>query len=269
MPLVLSHQLLNPGLLLQAAIAFISFSLCASSVYLLNDLLDLQNDRLHPSKYRRPFASGELDLRIGMLAMPLLLCVAFAIALFLPAQFLGVLAIYFLLTTAYSLLLKRWFLIDVAVLALLYGVRVIAGAAAIAVPPTNWLIGFALSLFLGLAMIKRIAELSNLDGESETSPAGRAYHVGHRRLLIATGASSSLLAVLIFAFYINDPATMRLYESPQTLWLICPLLLVLLVRIWRRARAGIIDEDPVLFAATDRISQIVVLVCGLLVWLAI
>lgn len=268
-PLVLSHQLLNPGLLLQAAIAFISFSLCASSVYLLNDLLDLQNDRLHPSKYRRPFASGELDLRIGMLAMPLLLCVAFAIALFLPAQFLGVLAIYFLLTTAYSLLLKRWFLIDVAVLALLYGVRVIAGAAAIAVPPTNWLIGFALSLFLGLAMIKRIAELSNLDGESETSPAGRAYHVGHRRLLIATGASSSLLAVLIFAFYINDPATMRLYESPQTLWLICPLLLVLLVRIWRRARAGIIDEDPVLFAATDRISQIVVLVCGLLVWLAI
>ncbi len=268
-PLILSHQLLEPELLLQAIVAFISFSLCASSVYLLNDLFDLQSDRLHLSKCQRPFASGELDLRIGLLSMPTLLTIALLIALFLPPQFLLVLVSYFVLTTLYSLVLKRWFLIDVAVLALLYGVRIIAGAAAIAVPATGWLIGFALSLFLGLAMIKRIAELSNLQGDAETSPAGRAYQIGHRRLLIGLGASSSLLAVLIFALYINDPATTRLYQSPQTLWLICPLLLILLIRIWRRARAGVIDEDPVYFAATDRISQIVVLLCGLLVWAAI
>ena len=267
-PLILSHQLTRPELLFASAIGFVSFCLCASSVYLLNDMLDLDNDRAHQTKRKRPFASGELTLAAGFAAAPALLLGAFLVSLLLPADFLIVLLIYWLLTCLYSFALKRIFLLDVATLATLYALRVTAGAEAIEVAATNFLIAFSLCFFLGLAMVKRVTELVNLQAVSAGAVSGRAYRKNHEPLLSVIGSLASLMAVVVFAFYINSPATTRLYGSPLLLWLICPLLIVLLGRIWWLARAGRLHEDPVLFAVEDRFSQLIVLATGVLIWLA-
>lgn len=270
LPLILSHRIDEPALLALSLVGFVSFCLCASSVYLFNDMLDLQSDREHPLKRHRPFASGELPLTLGFIAMPLLLLASFAVAaLFLPLPFLLILVGYWLLTTAYSLVLKRLFLVDVLVLASLYTLRIMAGSAAISVETTDWLLTFSMSLFLGLAILKRVTELTRFQSEDEVSFPGRAYHIKHRRLLIVLGVLASVTAVGVFALYINAPQTTRLYSSPEYLWLICPLLLFLLGRVWRKARSGSIEEDPVLFAITDHISQAVVLLSGVVIWLAI
>ena len=268
LPLILSHQLARTDLLLMACIGFVSFSLCASSVYLLNDMLDLNSDRQHRSKRDRPFACGELSLAYGLLGVPLLLLTAFTVALLLPVEFLLVLLLYWLLTSFYSLLLKRLFLLDVLTLASLYTLRIVAGSAAIAVVTTNWLLAFSFFLFLGLAMVKRYTEFSNLQEAGKTIVEGRGYTTANLKLLSLVGGLSSLAAVVVFMFYINAPDTTRLYSTPLLLWLICPLLLLQLGRIWAFAFAGKLDEDPLVFAITDRESQILMLFCGILIWIA-
>jgi 4-hydroxybenzoate polyprenyltransferase/phosphoserine phosphatase len=268
LPLILAHQLNQWQLLLQAGIGFVSFSLCASSVYLLNDMLDLGSDRAHRQKHKRPFACGELSLTLGIVSMLCLLVGAFLVALALPWQFLTVLLGYWLLTFLYSIYLKRLFLLDVISLALLYTIRIIAGAAAIAVVTTPYLIAFSLSLFLGLAMVKRVTELTNAMADGLTGINGRAYSSEHMKILSKVGGAASLIAVAVFALYISDPATAQLYSSPYILWSICPLLLYLLIRIWGYAHAGKLEEDPVLFAITDHLSQGIVVLAGILIWLA-
>lgn len=269
LPLILAHQLNNTNLLLQACIAFMSFSFVASSVYLLNDMLDLNSDRTHQTKKQRPFASGELSLIYGYLGAPLLLLLGFSIALLLPASFILVLLAYWLMTTVYSLLLKRLFLIDVLTLASLYTWRIIAGSAAISVVTTYYLLAFSFFLFLGLAMVKRYTEFLNLQNQGKSAIEGRAYGVQNLQTLAAIGSSSNLIAVAVFAFYINAPATTELYSNPLLLWAIGPPLLYLLWRIWTLARRGELNEDPVLFAITDHRSQFIAALCGLIIWLAI
>ncbi len=269
LPLILSHQLNQPDLFLQACIALLSFSLVASSVYLLNDMLDLNSDRQHPSKRKRPFASGDLSLIYGYLGTPLLLGSGFMVALALPQQFLWVLLGYWLITSLYSFYLKSLFLVDVLSLASLYTCRIIAGSAAISVVTTFWLLAFSFFLFLGLAMVKRYTEFSNLQRIGKSSIEGRGYSVENLKTLSSVGGVSSLIAVVVFAFYVNAPDTTKLYSKPPVLWLICPLLLYLLWRIWKFARQGKLDEDPVLFAITDGPSQLIALLCGLLIWFAI
>jgi len=269
LPLILSHQLNEANLLGLACVAFLSFSFVASSVYLLNDMLDLNSDRQHRSKKQRPFASGELSLMYGYVGAPLLLALGFAIALLLPADFFRVLIAYWLMTTLYSLLLKSLFLIDVLTLASLYTWRIIAGSAAISVVTTYYLLAFSFFLFLGLAMVKRYTEFLNLRSQGKSSIEGRGYDVENLEILATLGGGTSLVAVAVFAFYINAPATTELYSNPLILWSICPLLLYLLWRIWTLARRGELDEDPVLFAITDHRSQIIAALCGLIIWLAI
>ncbi len=269
LPLILSHQVDSPNLLLQACIAFLSFSLVASSVYLLNDMLDLNSDRQHQSKKRRPFASGDLPLIYGYAGAPLLLALGFGVAVLLPAEFIPVLFGYWLLTTFYSFLLKGLYIVDVLTLAVLYTWRIIAGSAAISVVTTYYLLTFSFFLFLGLAMVKRYTEFLNLQKQGKSSVEGRGYDVDHLRPLAVLGGASNLVCVGVFAFYINAPATTQLYSNPVVLWAICPLLVYLLWRIWSLARRGELDEDPVLFAITDRRSQLVAALCGLLIWFAI
>ncbi|MCY4270200.1 MAG: UbiA family prenyltransferase, partial [Gammaproteobacteria bacterium] len=263
--LILSHRLLEADSLLAAALAFAVFCLCASSVYLLNDLLDLDSDRAHQTKCKRPFAAGDLPLAVGLASAPVLLLAAFLVALALPAAFGLVLLGYWLLTCLYSFALKRIFLLDTITLALLFTLRVAAGAAAIEVDATNYLIAFSLCFFLGLALVKRVTELVKLQTEAIV---GRAYRKRHEKPLTLIGSLASLLAVIVFAFYINAQATTGLYSMPWVLWLIVPLLLVLLGRIWLLARTGKLHEDPVLFAVEDRLSQLIVLATGCLIWLA-
>lgn len=268
LPLILSHQLINIELLMIAFAGFVSFSFCASSVYLLNDLLDLEHDRQHKTKRLRPFAAGELPVFVGLIACPILLLLAFIIAIPLPLEFSLIVGGYLVMTLLYSFRLKAIAIVDVLVLAGLYTLRIIAGAAAISVIPSFWLLAFSMFLFMSLAIVKRFTELNNLRNTDLTEAAGRGYQAGDLDLLAMLGSASGFTSVLVFALYINDEETLLLYGTPEILWFICPLLLFIICRLWLLAHRGELHEDPVVFAITDHSSQLVTLACGVLVWAA-
>jgi len=261
-PMFASHRFFEVATLARCGLGFAAFSLCASSVYLLNDLLDLAADRHHPRKRKRPFAAGRLPVAQGVLAVPALLMSAFALALPLSPLFVGVLALYFGLTLTYSLRLKKMVMLDVIALASLYTIRIIAGSAIIETPPSYWLLAFSMFLFLSLAMVKRYTELLTMLGHGKNKPSGRGYAVDDLPLLQSFGAASGYQAVLVLALYINSTASELLYRRPQVLWLLCPLLLYWISRAWMIAHRGLMRDDPVVFAATDRTSQVLVLACA-------
>ena len=268
LPLALAHELDNSALIVNALIAFLCFGLCASSVYILNDLLDLSSDRQHRSKFRRPFAAGDIPLLSGLLLSPVLLFCAFSLATTLPGTFIVVLALYYLCTGMYSFVLKRIMLVDVILLATLYTLRIISGAAAISVVPSFWLLAFSMFLFFSLAVVKRYTELNYLRNAGIEQSEGRGYYAQDLNMMAMFGCASAFLSVMVFALYINNEDTRNQYLTPELLWLICPLLLYMVSRIWLLAARGQIEEDPIIFALTDRVSQVVTLICGLLLWLA-
>ena len=253
LPLVAAHQLNDGPRLLAVALAFGVFSLTASAVYLLNDLLDLPADRAHPRKRQRPFAAGTLPLAWGALLSPLLLLTAIGLSLwFLPPLFTLILVGYTLLTTAYSFGLKRKPVVDVLLLAALYTVRVIAGAAAVAIVPSFWLLAFSMFIFLSLALAKRYTELDGLRQRGELTAAGRGWHVDDLPLVQSLGTGAGLAAVLVLALYIDSAPARQLYATPQALWLVCPLLLYWISRLWFKTHRGEMHDDPVVFALRDR-----------------
>lgn len=269
-PLLASHQVSSIFLDLRGMLAFLLFGLCASSVYLLNDLLDLDDDRHHPTKRRRPFASGALSIVWGVAAFPVLAFGAFAGALlWLPLRFAGVLAGYYVLTMAYSFLLKRRVMLDVVVLAMLYTARIIAGTAAFGMPLTFWLLAFSMFLFLSLALVKRYAELHATRAAGGAKARGRGYVADDLSMIAPLGAASGYLSVLVLAMYIQDGNTMHLYRYPQVIWLACPLLLYWISRTWLITHRGLMHDDPVVFAAKDRVSLVTVALVGIVFWLAI
>jgi 4-hydroxybenzoate polyprenyltransferase len=269
-PLLAAHQLSNPVQLWQGALAFLLFGLCASSVYLLNDLLDLADDRHHHTKQHRPFASGRLSISSGLIAFPVLLIGAFVGALWLlPWQFAGALTAYYILTLAYSLSLKRQMAVDVIALALLYTMRIIAGAAAFSLDLTFWMLAFSMFMFLSLALVKRYAELREARSRGHTEKTrGRGYYPGDLEMISSLGAASGYLAVMVLALYIHDLTTVALYAHPQVIWLACPLLLFWITRVWMLTHRGQMHDDPVVFAIRDRTSLVVGVLFGLVFWVA-
>lgn len=267
-PLLAAHAWEDVGLVMQAVMAFFAFSLCASAVYVLNDLLDLESDRQHVRKRRRPFASGRIPIWHGVVLIPVLLVAAFALAWQLPLYFLAVLLGYAAATLAYSVVLKRQVIVDVLLLAGLYTTRVIAGGAATAIVPSFWLLAFSMFLFLSLAMVKRYSELLVTLQQNKSAAAGRGYHVQDLPVLMSTGTSAGMIAVLIFALYIDNPDISRFYDQPMWLWPIPPLLLYWISRMWMKTHRGEIDDDPVVFAIRDWQSLAVGAVSATLFFLA-
>jgi 4-hydroxybenzoate polyprenyltransferase len=269
LPLLASHRLLDIPAATHSALAFLAFGLCASGVYLLNDLLDLAADRQHPRKRLRPFASGALPLLHGMIAAPLLTLAGLAVAYAVNPMFMVLLLGYYCMTLAYSLRLKRVVMVDVVLLAALYTVRIIGGAVALGSVLSFWILAFSMFLFLSLALLKRYAELSVMLADGRTVASGRGYSVEDLPLLQSLGGSAGYLAVLVLALYINSPESLALYRHPQILWLLCPILLYWVSRVWVIAHRGGMDDDPVVFAVTDRASQALLLVSGVVVASAI
>lgn len=269
-PLLAAHQLNQPLQLLNGLLAFLFFGLCASSVYILNDLLDLTDDRHHASKRNRPFASGRLSIKAGLVLVPLLLIGAFGgAALLLPWQFCAVLAAYYLLTLAYSLSLKRQMTLDVIVLAMLYTSRILAGAAAFNLPLTFWILAFSMFMFLSLALVKRYAELREARlKDLKDKTRGRGYYPADLDMIASLGATSGHLAVMVLALYIHEGTTIALYTRPHVIWLACPLLLFWITRVWMLTHRGQMHDDPVVFAIRDRASQVIGLMFGLVFWIA-
>jgi 4-hydroxybenzoate polyprenyltransferase len=252
-PVLTALQAFHAARVIRAAVGVAAFSLVASAVYVLNDLVDLRSDRLHPRKRRRPFASGRVPIATG-LKMALALTVAgLGLGLGLSPSFAALLGIYLLLTTVYTTYLKRKLLADVACLALLYTFRIHAGGVAASIPISNWLMAFSMFLFLSLAFVKRYTELAKCGLGRESLP-GRGYRFEDLPLIQSIGAACGLLCVLVLCLYVNSPEVARLYRTPDRLWLACPVLLCWVARIWFLAARGELDDDPVLFALKDPLS---------------
>ncbi len=264
LPMIAAHRL-DLATATHSLIAFIAFSLVASSVYLLNDLLDLSADRAHPRKRYRPMASGAVPLgHAGAMAMA---CMAagFAAALFAGPIFVAVLCAYTILTTAYSLRLKREPVIDICVLAALYTMRIVAGSAATGIPLSVWLLAFAIFIFLSLAAMKRQIELvDNLQSGNE-KPAGRGYRVADLPIVEMMAVTAGYVAVLVLALYLNAPTVAGLYTHPEILWAVCAVLLYWISRAVMIAHRGEMHDDPIVFALRDRVSH----VCGATILVAL
>lgn len=241
----------------------------ASAGYVINDLLDLEADRAHTRKRRRPFACGALPITWGLALIPLLVGTGAAVGALLSPVFFGVLLIYLVGTLAYSLHLKRRPTMDVLTLAGLYTLRVIGGAAALGLSPSFWLLAFSMFLFLSLAYLKRYAEIESLRREGGTWASGRGYGVRDLELVRGLGIPAGYGAVLVLALYINSPEVRVLYSQPELIWLACPLLLFWIARTWTMAHRGLMHDDPLLFAIQDRGSQFTLLLCGLILGFAV
>lgn len=258
LPLMLAHRLYEPHLLVQGLLAFVAFSLCASGVYLLNDLMDLPFDRAHPQKKDRALPSGQIRLVHALALAPLLLTGALLVALALPAAFLATLSAYFVLMMIYSIRLKDVPILDGLTLALGYASRVAAGSIVLGLAPSIWLLAFCVLLFMSLALIKRYTELLTMESVSGAEAHARGYLPNDRGIMAAQGIASGYLAVLILALYTNTNAMSPATGREASFWSICLLLFYWINYMWLTAQRGRMHHDPVAFALTDRVSQIVI-----------
>ena len=267
--LVLSHNLFNSSALQLSIYAFFSFSFAASAIYLINDLMDLEADRKHQTKKYRPLAAGTLPIQWAMVIVPLLLILSYAFAWQTNTNFIYVLTTYLFLTTAYSLYLKPVALLDVITLTSLYTIRIIAGAIAINVPLSYWLLAFSMFIFLSLALIKRFSELKNLVQLGETKSTARGYHTDDLPAVSLFGISSGYISVMVLVFYIHDLQAGTLYSQPDWLWFVAVTILYWISHMWLLAFRGQMNEDPVLFAVHDRTSYIISLFVIISLYLAL
>jgi 4-hydroxybenzoate polyprenyltransferase len=253
LPLLMSHKLTRSSV--EAAIAaFFCFSLMASVTYLINDMLDIDNDRQHSSKRLRPFASGDLPVASGVILVIVLAAASMAILPVLPGAFVFWLAAYIVITVSYSFHLKQVAIVDVIVLSSLYTLRLLAGGAATGTEISPWLAGFSTFLFLSLAIVKRFNELENLRERGATRIHGRGYLVSDLEQIRTFGTSAANAAVVVFMLYIARSDVTPLYRHPMRLWLIVPLLIYWIYRVWLIASRGELDDDPVVFAMRDKVS---------------
>ncbi len=256
-PIFMAHRYNEVDLILQVLVAFLSFSLCSSSVYVLNDLVDLENDRAHHRKNCRPFASGALPISFGMLLIPILLMLSVLLALLIPLGFLTTLAVYFVLTLAYSLFLKKIALIDIMLLASLYTVRIFAGGEAASTLVSQWLLAFSMFFFLSLACVKRFSELLLTRRKSQSKVKGRGYLDADLEYVANFGSACGYISVLVLALYINSEQVKGLYNNPLLFWFICPLILYWISRVWLLAHRGEMHDDPIVFAIEDWVSYLI------------
>lgn len=253
-PIFAAHQLTNTGSWVSLTFAFFSFSLCASAVYIANDLLDLESDRQHPRKQNRPFASGQVPAWMGVALAPVLLITSLGLGSYVGGGFRSWLVLYFVLTCAYSLSLKRLMLVDCLILAILYTFRIIAGAMAVGHGLSFWLLAFSVFLFLSLAFIKRYAELGVQLLSGKEKVHGRGYHTADAPLIQTMGIASGYASVLVLALYLNSEAVVTLYRVPEFVWAAVPIMLFWISWMWMQAHRGKMHDDPLVFAVKDKTS---------------
>jgi 4-hydroxybenzoate polyprenyltransferase len=268
LPVLAAYQFNNSHLLIQEILGFIAFSFCASSAYILNDILDLSADREHATKKFRPFSAGDLSIGFGLMMIPLLWFISFSIAWCISLPFTAILMLYFLSTILYSLYFKKIMLLDVIILTMMYIIRIMAGGILGQIPISDWLLAFSFFFFLSLAFVKRVSELHQNQKQGLLKTPGRAYLSSDLEQLTHFGASSGYIAILVFALYLNSQTVLQLYHYPRLLWLGCPLLLYWISRTWLLTHRHQVHDDPVVFALKDQATYVVALLFCVLFFLA-
>lgn len=256
LPLLMAYDF-DQTKIIKTIMAFFAFSFCASSVYLVNDLLDRKSDQVHPTKKFRPIASGKFSVNAAIVSAALLIFSAFGLAWATGLSFTLVLIQYLFFSTLYSIKLKKIMLMDVFVLGGLYTLRIIAGGHASDTKVSFWLLAFSIFFFSSLAFVKRCSELLDLRKEAKEQPEGRDYVASDLEMLSRFGVASGYLSVLVLALYINSSKVVTLYENPHRLWFLCPLLLYWISRIWLLTSRGQVHQDPIIFALKDKVSYLI------------
>ncbi|MBI3442117.1 MAG: UbiA family prenyltransferase, partial [Proteobacteria bacterium] len=267
LPLLAAHKF-TIGTIAQSSLAFVAFSMVASSVYLLNDLIDMPYDRAHPRKKCRPFACGKVPITHGVLMATSLFLAAIALSLrFLPLLFPFILVVYYLTAVAYSLVLKRILLLDIMVLTCFYTLRLLAGGSATDLMPSAWLVAFSIFFFLSLALVKRQAELLSTTAAGKTTEAsGRAYEARDLPMIQSMATAAGYVSVLVLALYISSETVQKLYSAPYMLWLVCLLLLYWISHILIKTHRGLMTDDPIVFAIKDKVSVLIgVMILGFVI----
>tara|TARA_Y100001935_G_C17198886_1_gene454010 strand:+ start:23 stop:904 length:882 start_codon:yes stop_codon:yes gene_type:complete len=254
-PLLAAHNT-NLEIIRMAVIIFFSFSLMASSVYIINDIIDLKADRAHPLKRYRIFASGKISLNNGKILAILLFIFSIFIALNVNKLLIIILVFYFLISNFYSLMLKKIIILDICTLAILYTSRIITGGIVLDIELSVWLLAFSLFFFFSLAAIKRQAELVDLIKRKKLKSLNRGYKTSDLPIISMSALGAGYISVLIMAFYVNSPEVMQLYSQPQALWGICMVLLFWLTKISLVTQRGMMHYDPIIFAVKDKMSQV-------------
>jgi 4-hydroxybenzoate polyprenyltransferase len=269
-PLLLAHKFKDLQAWERGLLCFLSFSLAASGVYVLNDLCDLASDRAHPRKKLRPFAAGRVAPQVGYALLPILFAAALGLALVLRSpSFAVAVGIYIVAGGLYSIRLRGKLIVDIFVLAGLYTLRVLAGGLGTHIPVTQWLLAFAMFLFLSLAFLKRYSDIRLLAGQGAAVGGDHAYFRDDAALMRSMGTASGYLSVLVLALYLNSSEVLVLYHRPQLLWIVCVLLLYWITRIWFVGHRGEIEDDPLMFTLKDPVSYAVGAGVALAVLLAI
>jgi len=268
-PLVTSHRILEPGPFWATVTSCFAFSFVASATYIFNDLMDLAHDRQHRRKRHRPLAAGSIGVVTGKGAAILLGMAGLAISFFLPMEFVTCLGVYVILSLLYSLEIKKIPLADVTFLSGLYTLRILAGRYAAKIECSVWLLVFAIFIFFSLAMSKRYAELyGKKAGVLKKKILGRGYTPQDSSVILAFGAASGLLGVLVLVLYVNSPEVKILYRNPLLLLLLAPIFMFWVGRIWLLAARGKLSEDPVLFALGDKLSYVLLAASSIIMWVA-
>ena len=264
-PLILAHQISDTETWQTLILAFFSFSLCASSVYIINDLIDLESDRIHPFKRIRPLASGLVPIWLGVVLAPVILVTSFGLAYKVGIEFAGWLTIYFGITCVYSFFLKRIIIIDCVTLAILYTLRIVAGAATVQHKLSFWLLAFSFFMFLSLAFVKRYAELEAQSLRGIEKAHGRGYLTSDIGLIQNIGISSGQISVLIFALYLNSDVVTKLYQRPEVIWGAIPVVLFWINWMWMQSNRGKMHDDPLVYAIKDPVSLAAAVVVALII----
>ena len=255
LPMLAAHELSGEAFY-KSMLAFVAFSLIASGVYILNDLLDLNSDRSHPRKCQRPLASGAVPISLGSVLIIMLLLIGFSVSFMVNLKFFFILVVYWFMTTFYSLILKREIIVDICTLAGLYTLRILAGGVATDIGLSVWLIAFSIFFFFSLASVKRQAELQDMSNRGEIVANGRGYQVEDLALFRTISVTSGYMSVMVMSLYINTPTVQILYTFPDLLWCICAVLVYWVTRVVMITHRGQMNDDPVAFALNDRISQL-------------
>jgi 4-hydroxybenzoate polyprenyltransferase len=268
-PLIVAHRVRDFDAVERALLALLEFSFCASAVYIFNDVLDRESDRQHPTKQSRSIASGRLSVPTALGAAAVLLALTFTLMILTANRAaVEVLALYLAITTLYSSWLKKIVILDVVTLAGLYTLRIFFGAATIAVPVSTWLMAFSLFFFTSLAMAKRFSELTRVLSAGSMQIAGRGYREQDKTVVANLGTASGYVSVLVMALYVNSQEVIVLYRQPRLLWLICPMLLYWIGRLWLLAGRGKLDEEPIVFAMKDPASYLVGALSLAVIWIS-
>jgi len=254
-PLILAGRAGDRDAWISCALGFLAWGLVASAAYLVNDLKDLAFDRQHPSKRHRPIARGDLPVRVASLAGAVIGACGLLLAAFLGKAPFLILLLYGIASIAYSFGLKRLPILDVLILAALFTMRLVFGIAVADVPVSPWLLVFSMFVFMSLSLAKRYTEAARNGDDGKSEIDGRGYVARDAPLLLALGVATTAGAVLIMILYLIEEAfAAAFYRSPEFLWALPVILFLWLGRIWLLAGRQLLDEDPIRFAISDRVS---------------